>query len=98
MSGFAAFPLVSTTQAECLSVATLVMKPVELFYQLGGQLDAGRIDGEAAGIDAALAGYHVQVAAGGLGEEDGAPFVLQFFEAAETAMGAEGFPFVSADF
>ena len=97
ISGLAALPLVCAGEAQCLAVAAFIVEPVELLHQFRCQLDAVRVDGEAAGVDAAAAGDHVQVAAGGPGKEDGTPFVLQLFETAESAVGTEGFPLFGID-
>jgi hypothetical protein len=68
------------------------MEPVELPDELRVELDAFGVDGEPPLVDAALPGNHIQVAAGGLGEIDGAVALFELFEAAEAAALAESFP------
>lgn len=71
-----------------MPITALRVEPFKGWYQLRSQLDALRVDGEAVIVDLAEAGYHIQVAAGGLGVEYGAVVILVFFKAAEAALAA----------
>ena len=64
------------------------MQPFQLRHQLRSQLNAFRINPEAASVDLASAGDYVQIAAGGLGIEDSAVIIFNLFKAAETALVA----------
>lgn len=79
-----------------LAVAAITGKPVQGRNQLRRQLNAAGIDIEASLENLAAPGSHVQVAAGGLSVEDGAPLILQFFKAAEATLFAEVVPVVTA--
>ena len=68
------------------------MEPSQFPDQFFGELDALRVDLEAALIDVAFAADHVQVATGDGGMEDGPFLVLDLLEAAEPALPADGFP------
>ena len=74
------------------AVAAVGVKPAELLEELRRQFYAGRIDGGAPVVDLALSADHVQVAARGLGVEDGPAFVLDLLEAALAATLTEGVP------
>lgn len=75
-----------------LPVGAAVMEPAEFTDELRGEFDAFGVDGKAPFVDSALPRNHVQVTAGSPGEENGPLFVFDFFEAAEAASVAEGFP------
>ena len=75
-----------------LTIAALRMQPLEPCDQFRGQLDAFRVDTEAATVDFAFAGDHIEIAAGCLGVEDSAVVILNLFKTAETALLAFGFP------
>ena len=62
------------------------MQPFEGCDELRGQLDAFRIDAEAALVDLAFAGDNIEIAAGCLGIEDSAVVILNLFKTAETAL------------
>jgi len=74
-------------------VAAVPRQPAQRLHQLRCQLDTFRVDGEALVINPALAGVHIQIAAGFQGVEDRSPLILDLFKAAHSAAPAEGLPF-----
>lgn len=64
------------------------MQPFEGCNKLGGELDAFRIDAEAALVDLAFAGDQIEVAAGDLGIEDRAVVIFNLLKTAEAALSA----------
>jgi len=73
-------------------IAAVPRKPVQLGHQFGCQLYAMGIDLETPLKDLALTGNHIQIATCGLGVDDLAPSILQFFKAATAALFAQRIP------
>ena len=69
-----------------MPVAAVRVQPFKGSDELGGQLDAFGVDAEAALVDLAFPGDNIEVAAGGLGVEDRAVVIFDFFKTAETAL------------
>jgi hypothetical protein len=74
------------------TIAALRVQPFERCDELRGQLNAFRIDAEAALVDLAFPGDHIEIAARRLGIEDRSVVVFDFLKAAETALPALCFP------
>jgi len=74
------------------AICAIGRQPVQLGDQLCCQLHTIRVDLETAFKDLAAPGDHIQVAAGGLGVDNLAAAILQFFKAASAALIAEVVP------
>jgi hypothetical protein len=62
------------------------VQPFQLRHKFRGELNAFRINDEAATVDLASAADYIQIAAGGLGVEDRAVIIFNLLKTAETAL------------